>query len=96
MNDMDKAKEVREQRGAVYGDPSNMQKLVASHWTAILRSHWPDLEIPEIPPYLVGLMMACLKIHRIAAPFRKKDNDSYVDLHNYVNFSEENDPTIPE
>ena len=86
---------VREDREAVYGDPALMMREVATHWNALLQSHYQEREITPIPPHFVGLFMAALKLHRIAAPFDKKDDDSYVDLKGYLDFAEENDPTLP-
>lgn len=91
----DPNREVLEDRMAIYGPPSDMSIQVAAHWTAILRAHFPRLDLPEIPPHLVGLMMAALKIHRASAPYLKGDADSYVDLHNYAEIAREIDSTLP-
>ena len=92
------AESVCQQRQSVYGSPEVMQEQLAAHWTALLRAHYQDShpDLPPIPPHLVGLMMACLKLHRCAVPYDKKDADSYVDLHNYIDFSENIDPSLPQ
>lgn len=89
------AAEVRKNRESVYGSPAILQTQLAAQFTSILRSYHQDDDFPEIPPRLVGLFLACLKMHRIAVPNKKKDRDSYVDLVNYVNFSEEVDDSLP-
>ena len=89
------AAEVRRNRESAYGSPSILQTQLAAQFTSIQRSYHQDDDFPEVPPRLVGLFLACLKMHRIAVPGRKKDRDSYVDLHNYVDFAEEMDDTLP-
>lgn len=89
------AEQVRKNRESAYGSPTILQTQLAAQFTSIQRSFHQDNDFPEVPPRLVGLFLACLKMHRIAVPGRKKDRDSYVDLHNYVDFSEEVDDTLP-
>ena len=91
---VDRATEVCLERGVVYGDPSIMCRLVAQMWTTILRSHFGEEAQQDIPPYLVGLMMAALKIYRASVPFDRRDDDSYVDLVNYVEFARTMDPAL--
>lgn len=82
------------EREAVYGSPILMQQFVSAHWTAILRAHYQDPNFPTIPPHLVGLMLSALKIHRAACPFPKKDADSYIDGHAYLDFAQSADPSL--
>ena len=89
------AAEIRKDRESAYGSPAILQTQLAAQFTSIQRSYHQDDDFPEVPPRLVGLFLACLKMHRIAVPGRKKDRDSYVDLHNYVDFAEEMDDTLP-
>jgi len=84
---------VREQRSEQYGSPTMTLKCVAMQWSAILQAHLQNPLI-KIPPHLVGLMMASLKIHRAAVPFEKPDDDNYVDCRNYMDFAMETDNTL--
>ena len=88
-------KDVRESRTGVYGSPTIMQECLAYHWTAIMRAYLQNPDAPAIPPRLVGLMLAALKLHRISVDSLKPDPDSYVDIHNYIDFAMEVDDTLP-
>lgn len=89
------AAEVRKNRESVYGSPAILQTQLAAQFTSILRSYHQDDDFPEVPPRLIGVFLACLKLHRIAVPAKKKDSDSYVDLVNYIDFAKEVDDTLP-
>lgn len=91
----ERAADVAKNRESVYGSPETMQQCLADHWTALLRAYHQNDALPAIPPRLVGLMLAMLKVHRAAVNTKKKDRDSYVDVHNYIDFAERIDDTLP-
>ena len=71
------------QREEDYGTPENNFETISLLWGVYLRSAHPDLHIPinGITPKDVGIMMALLKIARIATG---KSCDSFVDLAGYA------------
>ena len=86
---------VRTDREAEYGKPIHTLERLSEHWTSLIRSRHPDMPIVDLDPSLVGLMLVALKLHRAAVPNLKRDNDSYVDGHNYLTFAEEADMRLP-
>ena len=74
---LDKAKEiVTKDRNMQYGSPENNFGVIAELWNAYLGCDY------KITPIDVALMMALLKIARIATGNTKEDN--YIDLAGYA------------
>lgn len=83
-----KEKSIREARERIYGKPSITLECLALHLTALLRSQLQRSDV-EVSPKTAGMLMACLKVHRIVAPFESPSDDNFRDLKNYVDFVEE-------
>lgn len=67
-----------------YGAPENNFAIIASYWTTYMRSKKYDV---EFHPYDVAIMMAQLKMARMASSPRKADN--YVDGAGYLAIASE-------
>lgn len=48
-----------------------------------------------VPPHVTAAILVALKLGRSVRPFDRKDNDDFVDAHNYLDFAEAGCPTIP-
>lgn len=86
----EKAKEIREERGKVYGDVRVSHESIGLIWQGILSNYYQK-ELDPIPPHIVALMMSGLKISRASAPLGYQEDD-FVDLMNYAGFGAELDP----
>lgn len=74
------------ERHPVYGDPMDSHANIGLVWTAILQQHY-GIKLPEaIPPHIVALMMAGMKVQRSTRAFHK---DNYDDLSVYAKFAEQ-------
>lgn len=74
------------ERGKSYGDPSINLTGIGLHWTAILRNHFQNLDIPVIPGHVVALMFAGAKLNRLA---KSPDHeDSEHDLRCYLSLAQ--------
>lgn len=69
------------QREEDYGSPENNFKTIALLWGIYLQAAHPGSYIPILSPKDVAIMMALLKIARIASG---KSADSFVDLAGYA------------
>lgn len=69
------------ERAATYGHPKGDFKAIGRTWAALLEQHL-GTEIPDIPPEVVGIMMASLKLCRLAAT--PSHRDSQVDGIGYL------------
>lgn len=67
-------------RGASYGHPYDDFSRTGQMWGAVLRG-WADSGKSDVPPELVGLCMACVKISR---EVNKPSRDNRVDLAGYA------------
>ena len=81
---------IKEERSAIYGDPESAHSAIGDVWMGILNASNPDLQLGSIPPRIVALMMAALKLVRAARPY-KRDEDAYDDAMNYVQYAREFD-----
>lgn len=81
--------EVIKEREKVYGPPEKGFKRVGEAWAALLNEHFL-CELPALPPHLVGLMLASLKLQRAAKPY-EGHLDNYVDATNYVALAQQLD-----
>jgi hypothetical protein len=69
------------QREEDYGNPESNFKIIAELWSAYLTKK-ANMKIITITPHDVAIMMALLKIGRIASGQVKDDN--YIDLAGYA------------
>lgn len=90
---MTKEDAIRSQRGEVYGDVLFGHIQLGKAWSAILSAHY-QIDIDALPPNIVALMLAAMKLARAALPL-KFDADTFVDARNYVTFAEECDDRNP-
>jgi hypothetical protein len=70
------------ERAKDYGPPEINMTGIGLIWTAQLRNHWGMPDLPIIPGSIVGLMMAGVKLNRLAKSPNHKD--SYDDLDGYA------------
>ena len=90
-----RTEELIEDRGSVYGlDPLPGFRTTGRIWSALI-SDALGIDLPDIPPHVVGLMMTGLKLSRAARPTEKRDRDSYEDGVVYLNLAAGMDPTLP-
>lgn len=75
-----------ETRAADYGPPEINMTGIGLIWTAQLRNHWGIPDLPIIGPEMVALMMAGLKLNRLAKS--PKHTDSYDDARGYLRIAE--------
>jgi hypothetical protein len=74
------------ERQKVYGDPKQNHEGIAQGWAGILQPWAERIARGEpIPPHVVALMMAAMKLNRMRNVFHK---DNYDDLRNYLAFAE--------
>lgn len=85
--------EILRDRGAKYGPNPFNQATIGRAWSAILMS-WLQKELPDVPPHVVALMMAELKIQRWATPFEYSE-DNLSDGQNYLEIAGWCDPRSP-
>lgn len=80
-------KDLRRDRGKVYGDPLENHKGIASIWTPLLQPHVAKIKAGEpLPPWTVALMMAALKIDRMRVRYCA---DNFHDCLIYLAFADE-------
>ena len=87
---IDKVKATKEERGKDYEGklgPKHGAKQLGRMWAALL-SESMLVEVPDIPPHIVLLMMAQLKVSRAARPYSFKQ-DNYIDGIAYFDLAEE-------
>lgn len=88
--DTKKSQDVVEQtiaeRGQVYGDPEGSHANIGLAWTALIQQHYGMLLDHPLPPWLVALMLASMKLQRSTIAYRE---DNYIDLKAYGKFAEE-------
>lgn len=84
MTDLDA---IKAERRKVYGDPLENHRGIAQAWAGLLQPHWEKIRdgVP-VPPHVVALLMAALKMNRCRIVFHQ---DNYDDLLNYLEFAEE-------
>ncbi len=86
---MNRDKEIQEQivqdRGALYGDIRRGHTLLGEAWRVLLAEYW-QVGVDTIPPHIVCLMLAQLKLLRAARPFQYH-RDSCDDAINYTQFA---------
>jgi len=88
LKPMDEVRAVRKQRQEVYGDFYNGHTNLGRIWGAMLSNHFGS-RIEDLPPDLVTVMMAALKVSRISLPFGRLHHDNYVDAQAYICMCEE-------
>lgn len=72
-----------------YGKPEDNFRAIARLWMVYLAAAHPEVPLPvELTPKDVAIMMALLKVARIATG---KSDDSYVDLAGYATCAAETD-----
>ncbi len=81
-----KLKAIENNRASVYGDPKISHTAIGYTWRGILQNRFHDLVIPEINASLVAELLAGFKLTRASRPTFHQD--SFDDLHVYVDFSE--------
>lgn len=80
----ERSEQLIKERGRVYGDALLGHTNIGMAWTAILQQHY-GIALPNIiPPEIVALMMASLKIHRATRVFHQ---DNYDDAFVYLGFA---------
>ena len=75
-----------------YGPPLHGHACLGKAWTALINEHL-QTKLVDLPPHLVCLMLASLKLHRAAKPFEVTP-DTYLDARNYTTLAERVDPRI--
>ena len=74
------------EREKVYGDPRASHEAIAMGWASLLQPWAKQIaRLEPVPPHVVALMMASLKIHRSRHVFHE---DNYDDAHVYLGFAE--------
>lgn len=84
---IEEVRAILEDRGRDYGPVRFGAEQTGRVWAAII-SEQLQTEIPDIPPHVVLLMMAAMKINRAVRPFRQKQ-DNYTDGIAYVQLAED-------
>jgi hypothetical protein len=70
-------------RGSVYGNHVKGSAELGKVWAAIL-SNYLDTEIEPIPPDIISLMMAAMKIMRMSQKSGRGHYDSALDARVYI------------
>jgi len=77
--------EIAAERQKVYGDPKINHDGIAQAWAGLLQPFALHIaEMKPIPPHLVALMMAALKMNRMRMIFH---DDNFDDLNVYMAFA---------
>jgi hypothetical protein len=86
---IDLAKTIMDERGKDYSpdSPSFGATQLGRMWAATLSDHF-QVPVKDIPPHVVLLMMAQLKVSRAARPFGFKQ-DNYLDGIAYLQLAED-------
>ena len=79
------AKAIESQRHAVHGSFTMGHTLLGRTWAALLSEHL-QVEVQDLPPHVVELLLTALKLHRASRPFRRSEDD-YLDGLNYLRFA---------
>ncbi|MGC4002871.1 MAG: DUF6378 domain-containing protein [Pirellulales bacterium] len=74
-------------RATDYGPPEINMTGIGLIWTAQLRNHYGIADLPILGPEMVALMMAGLKLNRLAKS--PKHGDSYADARGYLKIAED-------
>jgi hypothetical protein len=73
---------IKAERQKVYGDPKKNHEGIAQMWASILEPHWERIRDQKpLPPHVVAMMMALLKISRMRLKFHA---DNYDDAAVYL------------
>lgn len=86
---------IKNERRKVYGEPKSNHEGIAMMWAPILQPWWDRIrDMKPVPPHVVALLMATLKIDRARLVYHK---DNYDDCKNYLDFAQEwqADPATP-
>lgn len=75
-------RQLQQSRGKSYGPYTPGSRALGMVWAGLLSNHYKK-ELPPIPPHLVELMMAALKLCRAARP-TKHCQDNYDDAFVYT------------
>ncbi len=65
--------ETRKDRGETYGCFVRNHSTIARTWQAMLEQHW-QMDLPDLPPEMVALMMATVKINRLCKTLGHEDS----------------------
>lgn len=82
----DALKQLREERGKIYGDPQLSHENIGMAWTGLIQQHFSIRLAKPIPSFLVSLMMVQFKAQRSARVYHQ---DNFDDLHVYAQFAQE-------
>lgn len=80
----EKERVVDDRRGT-YGDPNIMHAAIGKAWAGVLSVHLMT-DVPPIPPHIVAMMMASMKINRASG--KAIHHDNYLDAAVYLDFAE--------
>lgn len=84
----DEIEDIRKQREAVYGEFEHGHTQLGRLWASMLSNHL-GVDVPDLPPSLVLVMLAGLKLNRLGTPSGRKHHDNYLDAKAYLQMSEE-------
>lgn len=80
-----KDEEVVAEREKVYGNAYECHSNIGKAWAGIL-SQWSGDSVDDLPPDVVALMLAAMKLIRSARAYHE---DNYIDARNYVSFAQD-------
>lgn len=80
----DEIEKILEERGRIYGDAVDTHEEIGKIWSIII-SRYNDIPLSlEIPPHIVALCMASLKIVRASKQSGESHTDSFDDMEGYI------------
>lgn len=78
--------EIKRDRQAIYGDPRENHEGIAAAWAGLLQPWWVEIaEGTPVPPHVVALLMAALKMNRMRRVYHA---DNFDDIRVYLEFAE--------
>lgn len=79
--------DIQASRQEVYGDPLENHRGIAQAWAGLLQPHAERIaQGKPIPPWVVALLLASLKINRMRRVFKQ---DNFDDAEVYLSFAKE-------
>jgi len=86
MSNGSKVNDILAEREATHGNFAWNMRCIGRAWTAILEAHWKK-EMPDLPGYVVALMMDSLKTQRTLCGSYTEDH--YIDKGGYTRIAKE-------
>ena len=92
---INKTEEIEKERGKQYGHIWLSHKQIGEQFRVVLSAYYGN-DLPPIPPHICAAMLLGLKLMRSITQVGKFQEDDFLDMFNYLDFTKRMDPKNPE